>query len=77
MSQLIAEADAGDFHLEIRYLDGKWEWKVFYWRTGSQAKGRGESLEDAKSRAEDVAGAKPKLWRPIRSVRGLAEETAS
>jgi hypothetical protein len=28
MPTLIAEADAGDFHLEIRCLDGKWEWAV-------------------------------------------------
>jgi hypothetical protein len=62
---LFAEhADAGDFHLETRYLDGKWEWAVFNFENWLAGHRERESLEDAKSCAEDVAGAKPK-WRPI------------
>jgi hypothetical protein len=64
MSKVIAQADAGNFHLEVGYQDGEWEWTVSNMKTGSEANGTGESLEKAKSYAEDVAGTKPK-WRPI------------
>jgi hypothetical protein len=66
MSKVFAEhADAGDFHLETRYLDGRWEWMVFNLRTGSQAQGVGKSLQEAKASAEAVARAKPKQWYPM------------
>jgi hypothetical protein len=63
MSKVIAHADAGSFYLEVRYQGGAWEWTVFNLSTG--ANGTGESLEKAKSHAEEVAGAKPKCWYPI------------
>jgi hypothetical protein len=74
MSKAFAEhANAGDFHLETRYADRKWERIVFNLRTGSKAQGRGNSLEDVKACAEDVAGAKPKQWHPM--GRPITEES--
>ena len=66
MARVFAEhANAGDFHLEARYVNEHWEWTVFNLRTGSEAHGVGKSLEDAKASAEKVAGAKPKQWYPM------------
>lgn len=66
VSKMFAEhANTGDFHLETRYVNGRWDWTVFNLRTGSEAHGVGESLEDAKASAEGVAGEKPKQWYPM------------
>ena len=66
MSKVFAQhAKVGDFHLEARYGKNGWEWSVRNRRKDSQAMGKANSLEHAKSCAEEVAGGKPKQWLPI------------
>jgi hypothetical protein len=65
MSKVFAQyANVGDVLLEIRYGKNGWEWSVRNRRKDSQALGKANSLEHAKACAEEVAGGKPKQWRP-------------
>jgi len=53
---LSQHAFAGELHLETRFLDGQWEWEVLKVKHNERInRGRAESLEDAKEKAERVA----------------------
>jgi hypothetical protein len=56
-------AAAGDYHFEIRLLNGFWEWEVFRVNEGSVGRGKALTLESAKTQAVICSGRAPDDWK--------------
>ncbi len=73
-------ADAGKFHLEIRYAAGNekpWEWFALDAKQTSKTifSGKCMTLKSAKNDAAKSAGLKEAKWRPIGSALDVPDES--
>jgi hypothetical protein len=67
-------ADAGQFHLETRYVSKHWEWAVFKQKGGPAVfSGTAVSLESAKQSAAAAVGLKDAHWVDIGPAIELAD----
>jgi hypothetical protein len=54
---------AGDYHFEVRLLNGFWEWEVFRVNEDSVGRGKALTLESAKTQAVICSGTAQDDWK--------------